>query len=166
MCDHAWVSTPDGTIVDTTHGQFDVHVSILIAKPGTPEHRWYLRTDDMSDTQRLDVYGSGNRTSSGGDPLVEDAIAELRAAGAPFDVVDEGLETRGLALGAAAGLAAAQAFVRPVGTRRRSIADLRFVGEPGRVQDVRGIRVRPCRRQRVVASLPSGVRGEVTTLVT
>lgn len=55
--DHAWVVAPDGTIIDTTHGQFDRKVPILIASPGTPEHKRYLSSDDMSPEQLEATYG-------------------------------------------------------------------------------------------------------------
>jgi hypothetical protein len=55
--DHSWVVAPDGTIIDTTHGQFDRSTPILIAPPGSPEHRRYLPTDRMDDNQLQATYG-------------------------------------------------------------------------------------------------------------
>jgi len=55
--DHSWVVAPDGTIIDTTHGQFDRRVPILIARPGSREHKHYVSTDDMTDEERLKTYG-------------------------------------------------------------------------------------------------------------
>lgn len=55
--DHAWAVASDGTIIDTTHGQFDPKVPIMYAKPGTSEHSRYVRDIDMSEEQRHRTYG-------------------------------------------------------------------------------------------------------------
>lgn len=44
MGPHAWVTTPSGTIVDTSHSQHDPTTPIVIAAPGTPEHARYEST--------------------------------------------------------------------------------------------------------------------------
>lgn len=60
--DHAWVSAGDGTIIDTTHGQHDPKIPIMVAKPGTKEHARYLRVEDMTDEQRHWTYGNEDGT--------------------------------------------------------------------------------------------------------
>jgi hypothetical protein len=55
--DHSWVVTPDGTIIDTTHGQFDKKRPILYAIPGSPDHQRYIRDVDMNEEQLHLTYG-------------------------------------------------------------------------------------------------------------
>jgi hypothetical protein len=55
--DHCWTMAPCGTIIDTTHGQFDHRVPIMFAVPGTVEHARYLRAEDMTEEQRHRTFG-------------------------------------------------------------------------------------------------------------
>ena len=55
--DHAWVVMPDGTILDSTHGQFVKREPIRVAKPGTVEHGVYVEDRNMTDAERLETYG-------------------------------------------------------------------------------------------------------------
>ena len=68
--DHAWVAAPDGTIIDTTHGQFSRRTPVLIAAPGTKEHARYLATDAMTDAQRNAIYHNDP------EPIVERMAAQ------------------------------------------------------------------------------------------
>jgi len=54
--EHSWVESPDGTIVDATHGQFDPAVPVLVAEVGSLEHSRYLAAEDMTQDQLTDVY--------------------------------------------------------------------------------------------------------------
>jgi hypothetical protein len=51
--DHAWVRTSDGTIIDTTHSQFDSSTPVLVAPPGTPEHARYVSWDQHHEPHCL-----------------------------------------------------------------------------------------------------------------
>jgi len=55
--DHCWVVAPDGTIIDTTHAQFDRRVPILIAPPGDPMQKHYLDARDMTAEERELTFG-------------------------------------------------------------------------------------------------------------
>ena len=55
--DHAWVVMPDGTILDSTHGQFVAREKIRIAKPGTAKHRVYVEDVHMTEAQLLETFG-------------------------------------------------------------------------------------------------------------
>lgn len=55
--DHAWVVMPDGTILDSTHGQFVPREGIRIAKPGSKKHRVYVEDVHMTEAQLLETYG-------------------------------------------------------------------------------------------------------------
>jgi uncharacterized protein (DUF1810 family) len=88
--DHSWTTAPDGTILDTTHGQFYPNVPVMIARPGTPEYARYLPADDMSEEQRHHTFGDNSGWKPGekgytgpytakqrtGDPISE-AITEF-----------------------------------------------------------------------------------------
>lgn len=52
--DHAWLRSPDGGIVDTTHGQFDSRKKILIAPPGTAWHKRYRSFDEHHPPENPD----------------------------------------------------------------------------------------------------------------
>jgi hypothetical protein len=55
--DHAWVVMPDGTILDSTHGQFVPSEAIRIAKPGSEEHGVYVEDAHMTEAQLLETFG-------------------------------------------------------------------------------------------------------------
>lgn len=51
--EHAWVVAKDGTIIDTTHGQFDPDAPILIARKGAKEYSRYVSWNEHHEPRCL-----------------------------------------------------------------------------------------------------------------